>query len=86
MSTIAEEELYQSRINFYKERIQTCGYRFYDMIQTRAREVPRLAEDYANESTQQDVEEKVLSSADGWVNCLRGQHYSHEVPEYIKEE
>ena len=86
MSTIAEEELYQKRIDFYKERIQTCGYRFYEKIQTRAKEVPRLTEDYSNEAIQQDVEEKVLSSADRWVNCLGGQHYSNDVPEYIQEE
>ena len=46
MSTIAEEEQYQKRIDFYHERIQTCGYRFYDMIQTRGKEVPRLGEAY----------------------------------------
>ena len=42
MGSIAEEKEYESRIKFYSERLQTCGYRFYDMVQTRSREVPKL--------------------------------------------
>ena len=76
MSTIAEEEQYQKRIGFYHERIQTCGYRFYDMIQTRTKEVSKLNDSYEDEALQQEVQEKVLNSANKWINCLRGQHYS----------
>jgi len=35
--SLTEEQLYEKRINFYRERSQTCGYRFYDMIQTRTK-------------------------------------------------
>lgn len=76
MSTITEEQAYERRIHFYSERLNTCGYRFYDMIQTRAKEVPRLRADYQNEALHQEVEQKVLGSADTFINCLRGEHHS----------
>jgi hypothetical protein len=77
MSTIAEEESYQRRVEFYFARLQTCGYRFHDMIQTRAKLVPTLNGNYSNESLYQDVESKVLGSADQFINCLHGEHHSH---------
>ena len=53
MPSIAEEKTYERRIAFYAERVRTCGYRFYDMIQTRAKEVPRLDKDSLDENTKQ---------------------------------
>lgn len=46
MVSIAEEQEYEARIKFYTSRMDTCRYRFYDMIQTRRREIPRLLNNY----------------------------------------
>jgi hypothetical protein len=56
------------------------------MVQTRAREVPRLATNYEDANLQQEVEEKVLGSADTFINCLHGEHYSRDIPDYLQEE
>lgn len=72
MVSIADEQDYEKRIKFYSTRMETCGYRFYDMIQTRSREIPRLLNNYNDEATKVDVENKVLRSANVFINCLRG--------------
>jgi len=76
MSSILEETHYEKKIGFFRDRLQTCGYRFYKMIQTRKKEAPRLLSQEANEELQQDVQNKVLHSTDDYINCLRGEHYS----------
>ncbi len=86
MGSIAEEKEYESRIKFYSERLQTCGYRFYDMVQTRSREVPKLLGSYKDEAAHIDVENKVLRSANVFINCLHGEHHSTEIPEYLTAE
>lgn len=84
--SILEEQLYEKKINFFKTRLQTCGYRFYNIIQTRRKEVPKLHRQENNEILQQEVETKVLAATDQFINCLRGEHYSHEIPEYLAPE
>jgi hypothetical protein len=42
MPTIAETERFEDKSRFVAERIRTCGYRFYKLIQARKKEVPRL--------------------------------------------
>lgn len=86
MTSINEEQLYEKRIAFYRDRTQTCGYRFYDMIQTRRKEMQRLAEHYDNEGAQQQAQAKVLGSVDTYVNCLNGNYNSKELPDYIQAE
>ena len=84
MACIAEEQLYEKRINFYRERMQTCGYRFFDMIQIRTKEMAKLAQNYDNEGTQQQVEDKVLGGVNTYINCLEGDHKSKDIPDYIQ--
>ena len=35
MPTIAETERFDDKTRFVAERLHTCGYRFYKLIQTR---------------------------------------------------
>ena len=74
--SVAEEQLFEKRINFYRERTQTCGYRFYDMIQTRTKEMAKLADHYDNEGAQIHAEDKTLGAVDTYINCLDGEYYS----------
>jgi hypothetical protein len=77
--SIAEEQRYERKLRFFKERLQTCGYRFHDLIQTRRKEIPRLAADN-NEAVFQEVENRVLGTTDAFINCLTGNHYATEAP------
>lgn len=56
------------------------------MIQTRRKEIPKLSTNYQDETIQQEVEQRVLRSADVYINCLTGQHYTTEIPEYLQTE
>lgn len=56
------------------------------MIQTRRKEITRLSTNYQDETAQQDVEQKVLKSANVFINCLAGEHYTTEIPEYLQPE
>lgn len=69
--SIAEEQRYERKLRFFKERLQTCGYRFHNLIQTRRKEIPRLAAN-SNEAVQQEVEARVLGTTDTFINCLAG--------------
>ena len=42
MPTIAETKRFEDKSRFVAERVRTCGYRFYKLIQARKKEVPRL--------------------------------------------
>lgn len=81
--SLKEEDRYVRKTSFFKERLQTCGYRFYDMIQTRAKEVPRMLNNDEDTALIHEVREKVLGSSDRFINCLRGEHYSQEIPDYL---
>lgn len=83
--SIAEEQRYERKIAFFRERLATCGYRFHNLIQTRRKEIPRLAAD-PSENTYQEVEHRVLGATDTFINCLAGEHYATEVPEYLTQE
>lgn len=37
----------------------------------------------SNESLQIEVQDKVLGAADTYINCLHGEHYSKDIPEYL---
>ena len=60
------------------------------MIQTRHKEMLRLNNNYQDETTQQDVQNKILRSADVFINCLHGdphlltinQPYIHSIRKY----
>lgn len=83
--SITEEQRYERKLRFFKERLQTCGYRFHNLIQTRRKEIPRLAA-HNTEAVQQEVESRVLSTTDAFINCLTGDHYASQVPDYLAEE
>lgn len=83
--SIADEQRYERKIAFFRERLATCGYRFHNLIQTRRKEIPRLAAD-PSENTHQEVEHRVLGATDTFINCLAGEHYATEVPEYLTQE
>ena len=55
MSTIAEEQRYERKLKFFHERLQTCGYRFHNMVQTRRKEIPKLGASYKNQGIQSHV-------------------------------
>jgi hypothetical protein len=74
MPTIAETQRFDDKTRFIAERIHTCRYRFYKLIQTRKKEIPRLQDSGHNEEVKNDVREKVLKSCDEYVNCLRSSH------------
>jgi len=40
--SILEEQRYERKLKFFRERVDTCGYRFYKMIQERKKEIPKL--------------------------------------------
>ena len=35
MTSIIAEENYEKKIKFFSERLKTCGYRFYNIMQIR---------------------------------------------------
>jgi predicted SprT family Zn-dependent metalloprotease len=72
MTSILDENRYEKKIAFFRERLDTCGYRFYKMIQTRKKEAPKLLNQEENETLQQEVQHKILHSANEYINCLRG--------------
>jgi hypothetical protein len=45
-----------------------------------------LAAEANTEALQLEVESRVLGTTDNFINCLRGEHYSNEIPEYLAEE
>jgi hypothetical protein len=53
------------------------------LIQARKQHIPKLKEAVGNPRLQDEVREKVLQSADEYVNCLRSQHRGGEIPEYL---
>ena len=81
--SIKEEERYVRKLKFFTERLNTCGYRFYQMIQTRATEIPKIVDQDDNFDLKHEVREKVLGSSDRFINCLRGEHYSQDIPENL---
>lgn len=83
--SIADEQRYERKIAFFRQRLDTCAYRFHNLIQTRRKEIPRLAAD-PSEATHQEVEQRVLGATDTFINCLAGEHYATEVPEYLTQE
>ena len=48
--------------------------------------MPRLAAEPNSESLTLEVEARVLGRTDTFINCLRGEHYSTEIPEYLAQE
>jgi len=81
--SVTEEQRYERKIRFFKERLQTCAYRFHNLIQTRRKEIPRLAAE--GESAYPEVEARVLGTTDTFINCLTGDHHATQIPDYLTE-
>lgn len=84
MSSILEEEFYEKKIEFIAARNKVCQYRFYKMIQERKKYVPLLSERFDDPATFDDVESKLFSTVNIYINCLRGEFESEEIPDYLK--
>lgn len=82
--TIQETEKFNAMNSFAAKRLETCMYRFYKIIQTRKAEVPKLVSGGADPIVQCKVQQKILTSVDEYVNCLRSKHRGGEIPEYLQ--
>jgi len=46
----------------------------------------KLADHYDNEGAHEHAEDKALGAVNTYINCLEGDHYSKDLPDYIQEE
>lgn len=53
--TIEEEKKFEKRIAFFAERLNTCRYRFFNLIQDRKKAIPQLYNNFSDENVQQQV-------------------------------
>lgn len=68
---IAAEEAFNRKVDFLGDRINTCMFRFHQMLTTRQDHLARMVQDPSNETVQEEARTCILGSADRYINCLR---------------
>ena len=70
MSSIAEQD-FNNKVEFMGDRINTCAYRFHQMLTTRRAHLKKMVDSPNDQEVKEQARSTVLSSADRYVNCLR---------------
>ena len=71
--SIAEQD-FNTKVEFMGDRINTCAYRFHQMLTTRRAHLKNVVASPNNEQVQNQAREKILGAADRYVNCLRNEY------------